>query len=499
MMFASKGLVPALLLSCALAAGAPAISTAGVPAGALAFLEPVPRLHLVENGNEALPLWAREGVRSAIIVHVDSRHNLLTDRRESDFGSLKGLLAAGDFAGLAAAGSGNTVLSDYDFDSYLAGAWHLGLAREIWWVYPLSREFDAAFLEEMKAFLAERQRGVFARSEIDAFRLEDRLIRGTLNGIPLTISRLEDVPSFTEPVVLDIDCEYFTGPLSADGPRGMKELLAAFRDTLARKRIRVSSALVSYSVEGHLLPLHLKYIGRVLQIWLQHPGEDAAFDVRAWDALWEGERAFFKGEYSYARFQFGKAADNLQAGPYASYYLAVTEFAEDNVQGALKRLDALAQKRPEFALGFITIGDYLYGGLKYPDAVRAYRMALPYRDRGPLLTRRNLGLPGNVLFNAGQYREAIEFYSTLLLLLPEETFLKSYLADAYKLAGEKDLAYNLYLEIWNKARSSFQAENQNFLGYFLELAEERGEILLSGEIRKEIAGLPARARPLGMQ
>ncbi len=187
------------------------------PAWPRAFVDPVERVYVMDAHSEALVAWAREGVRDAVVVHVDAHHDLMTPRGAEYFEPLRAALERGDWDALARAGAEGAEDPSYTLANYLAPAHHLGLVRHVWWVIPLPRSLDEAFLSWFRAYLTRQQAGVFGADEAAALRLEGRHVVGTLRGVPVTITAWPDLPSFEEPVLLDIDCDYFSGEPDVSG------------------------------------------------------------------------------------------------------------------------------------------------------------------------------------------------------------------------------------------------------------------------------------------
>lgn len=148
-------------------------------------------LHLIENHDEAYRIWVEAGVRDRVLVHVDAHHDLYGRWSES--------------------GSHRITIANYIFPALAEG-----LVRELVWVVP-----DGSWTTRRK------RRGVLrAVRRIDAGRAKLTGARGgecrlsaRVLGRPLTVCGLDDLPSFGEEVLLDVDVDYLVLP-EAGGRRG---------------------------------------------------------------------------------------------------------------------------------------------------------------------------------------------------------------------------------------------------------------------------------------
>lgn len=463
-----------------------------------AFLDPVEGVRLLENHYEALPLWAETGIKDAIVLHVDSHHDMLSNGKKEDFEPLRKMVESGDYRGMKRAGHDIYPGALYDYTNYLVPAYHLGIVREIWWVLPVQKPMDGDFLMKLQKFLGERQFGKFSMEEISQLRLEGAYIRGTLGGVPLTISRVESIPSFEEPVLLDLDCDYLVGDptwdLGADHrSSGMEQPLTDFLLSMRKKEIPVKRATVVYSVEGNYLPIHYRYVGTLLQKWLVDP--DAAEEILSsgsWKGFWEGERAFLKGDWEEAALLLSEpGVSSGETSPYAGLYLAFTEMLRGDRLRALSLMEDLVARAPEFSLAYLGMGDYYARSGEVETALDLYERLKQYPLIGTYLS---LSRAGHLHFNRGDAAAAVPYYGQLLELYPHRHRVRSYLGDAYFTLGEHRKAYDLYRKIWEEGEPTLQRVNPNYLPNFITSSLAVGDREMAVKALKALVDIDPSAK-----
>lgn len=177
-------------------------------------------VHLMENHDEALYVWAEQGVTKRPVVHVDAHADYFPARL-------------------------------VDVGSYLYHAREQGLMESFYWVLPEPTC--------RRPVLFDRAVGQLVRQGLTVSHSETspRVVIGNLNGMLTWVGPVDALPVLQQPVLLDIDVDYFTTPFISDRQHG--EGLVPWQtpdqllDSLSR-RVQWDTVTVSASVAGGYTP-----------------------------------------------------------------------------------------------------------------------------------------------------------------------------------------------------------------------------------------------------
>lgn len=237
----------------------------------------------MEDHDDAYYAWRQCGFRERILVHIDS-HMDWDWLREHD---PRDLLQAQTLTELDAmlkeqrrwTLSLRDRLDPIHIGNYIQPALREGIVREFYWVFPdvaISRTGEpSGILRMLRRMMRVNPSG------LRNLRLRDRRIHFEIDGQPVTACTLANLPRLSEPVLLDIDTDFFTaepteyvgtGRSGHDRWRQLpwiwpEELLVALRS----KELRTEFVTIAYSVEGGFTPLSYKYLGDELAARLLHP------------------------------------------------------------------------------------------------------------------------------------------------------------------------------------------------------------------------------------
>jgi len=443
-----------------------------------AFVDRLPDVSILENHHEALAVWARHGVSHATVVHVDSHHDMLTRQQPSDWQPLRKLMAQRDYETLKLLGDDLQAGRLYALSDYLVPAWDLGLVSEIWWVYPHAGPFDAKLLEQFRTYLAQRQLGMFAAEEIAGWRQEGPYLRGTLRGIAVTVSRIEDLPHFQQPVLLDIDCDYFVGdaglPAAFDlGALQMKDRVLNFISALRLKQLHVEVATIALSVNGDFLPLRYRYLGRLLAELLADEGYLERLDASPWREFWAAESAFDQRNAVTARAGFTHVAGQQHwLADQAVYNLALLSALSGDLPAAVHSVRQLAVRREPFAWGVFDIAEIAKRQRQFTVCEELNLWALGLQGRWEFEAHLNLG---RLYAEFRRWGEAERQFRAACRMHPQLDLPRVLLADSLMGLYRFEEALGLYRETWDKRDADIVYRDENYLPNLVKAA------LLSGD------------------
>jgi tetratricopeptide (TPR) repeat protein len=243
--------------ACGCGGGPPASAPAvPIPGGARVGVDPVPVVQAMENHSDSLVAWRRAGVHDRIVVHVDGHSDVdwlpdatIARLAAADPDELPGL----ELHPYTLDGSTHKKFAIWN---WIYPATRLGIVREFVWVVPdgtLSGPAAAGAL--VRDLILDRMQSI-SLDEAHTLRLENGTVRGTVLGIPWTVCELKSLRDPGEPVLLDIDLDYFTTrsattqEVTAHPWIKPLEVIASLRDA----GVRTDLATVSLSTMGGHLP-----------------------------------------------------------------------------------------------------------------------------------------------------------------------------------------------------------------------------------------------------
>lgn len=238
-------------------------------------------IHVHEKHSSALVAWRQDGVSDRIVVHLDAHADFdwLPDETvarmaatlPAELGSLESDPFRPDPNPLTRFGTGN----------FLYAAARLGILRELVWVVPDGTFDEAGARRRLVDDVLVGRMQMVSEEEARSFRAEGNRLRGTLLGVPVTICTLADLPEIAEPVLLDIDLDFFTvrsalSPSVDASPWILpREVFAA----LDARGIRAEVATVSLSTMSGSVPPEARWLGDEIRSRLRGdrgPAEDTA-------------------------------------------------------------------------------------------------------------------------------------------------------------------------------------------------------------------------------
>ena len=208
--------------------------------------------------------WARKGYRGMSLIHV-GEHDALSPLSEKTVKELGRHLHSKDWDALEKKLGEDRVGSP----DYLSAAVGLGIIKDIYWVIPYPFFGSAGGGEQARQFLVDRGL-VKDRSEADRFRMAGGCLAGSVRNTEITICAPDTMLFIREPVLLDLDMDFF--PVFAQG-RGINILegLKHFMDAIFARRYAVAEASIASPPAGESFDPAQTYIGAQVQEAFKKP------------------------------------------------------------------------------------------------------------------------------------------------------------------------------------------------------------------------------------
>ncbi len=427
------------------------------------------KVYLMENHNEALLAWFKEGVKDKVLIHLDTHGDIRYIRpREMKF-----VAEAKEAEDVLA----HTLMPNEPYHperfitiaNFLYAAVGLGVVKEIIWVVPdaelVVRNIDAARSRlEGSLFTSAR-----------SFEYKEGRWQGYAYGSKITITPLDNLPSVSGPVLLDMDVDLFTfdsfvDPHHISVPRIWPPEVF---DILLKKVPRPSVITICHSIQNGFTPLRFRYLGHWFEGLVR--GEDGS-KLEAWQWLKKGDLAFASGDAKraletyekglskvsdYAPLHFSKALaleslnnekkaqegfhEGSRLDPIYERHLFYRAQAQRVGGGSLKEAVALCrrflEKNPQDIPALFELGIALFWLGKYGEAEREWKKVLAISPKGVDA----LGFLGAVSLERGEPDEALKYLETSLARAPGS--LLSFfgrLQSAYKWRGEERTFLRLF-------------------------------------------------------
>ncbi len=257
--------------------------------------KPLRKVVKTESNSQTLMAWAEAGVRADVLIHIDGTDDLaifptaLHETIENTADHLERKNAEVVYRIATIIEKGGTVNIGMK----------AGMYDRVIWVLPSPASVTDLSLENFKQVLMTT-RG-YPAQELADFAISGRHITGTIAGVPLTITNIEDLEINDETALLDIDLAYFTGlqAASAEYRPGTAALLDFLR-VLKSKRVSAVMATVNRTAGFQPVPLDIRYFATVIEETLADPSLlENAFSGK-YGMMMEAEKSLTEGDFSKA-------------------------------------------------------------------------------------------------------------------------------------------------------------------------------------------------------
>lgn len=469
-------------------AGNPSSQRSPERAAARVGVDPVPLVHLLENHSSALIAWRRAGARDRVLVHFDGHADLdwIPDDTVARIAAIQPeeleTLELHPYALDA------TVHQRFAIWNFIYPAARLGMVRELVWVVPDGTLEDTASANRLFREILIDKLEMISLEEAQRFQAVGRTIRGQALGLPVLICELADLPAIDEPVLLDLDLDYFTTASAITmqvtrRPRiSPEDVLLALQE----RGIRTDLATISLSTIGGYMPAVNRWMGHYLQDRLRDPSTEPG----PWEAIRrEAVADMAEGQYesAIARFREIVEASPDDAGAWYGMSLALADAGEES--GASAARDRAVGLDPILEHDGLFEGDRLWLNHEYEAALALLRTYVERHPDGPFTAHAHRRI-GGCLMRLRRDDEAIEAYEETIARAPEHGDTLLDLAILYRARGDVSKAISLL----SRARRSLpdRATYAMALGrtYVLAGRLEEG----AAELRDAVERRPCSAR-----
>ena len=412
---------------------------------ARAGLEPIERIHCMEDDDGAYDVWKAVGVSDRILVHFDGHldFNWITDRSADE------LLTAGsseELDRLIAQVSvwnldGRPLRTRVNITNFIYPAIKHGIVREFFWVIPDPFWATQPARQAIRQALQRKMR-LWPPADFGPVTVSESGITLTVLRCPLTVCTLEHLPRFSETVLLDIDVDYFVtlrseGPVPYHDPRPVAPWIwpSRFLERLKAAQLPTDLVTIAYSVNAGYTPLRYKYFGDHLREALRDPDGPVSDEPRAHtaaEAFREATCALDQGNVGVARDWWAKM---VSRDPSYRTLHATPGWREETSrrwQSALSVHDRMREVDPEWHSPHLGRGRALWNLRRCDQAEEAFETACALSP-GPTSATHWLG---RCAYRRGQWESAYSFWMKSVEQDPEDA--RSWLGLAHLAARRGD-------------------------------------------------------------
>ncbi|NGP46776.1 hypothetical protein G4V62_18190 [Bacillaceae bacterium SIJ1] len=240
-------------------------------------------IHVIDDHDEAYYIWKENNISKATLLHIDA-HSDIQDEKELHIGS------------------------------FIRHAINTNIVNSYYWIIP--KDFHKNKFRHTEVLLHLQFNGT---QNIKV--LKNGVITGKLNDCEIWVGPYDLLPKINEPVLLDIDIDYFiTSPTFV----GYKESLSIWEQPkelirfLEKNNILNKIITICTSIQGGYTPFQWKCLADYIQFLITENKE--LFPI---DKLSKGACLFHNNQYEYARKYFLSLLNENEYTMEGSYVLAI--------------------------------------------------------------------------------------------------------------------------------------------------------------------------------
>lgn len=401
---------------------------------------------IMEDHSDSFIAWRRAKVKQRTVVHIDG-HIDLEWMSDSDLKRIFDARTEEEIKRLQLdpLHFEERSLKPLSIMNYLYPAIREGMVKELYWVLPDALLSEEPLLKQFKNHLIETL-GRVSIEDLESFRVQEGVIKGEIYGVPLTVCKLFDLPSFKGTVILDIDVDYFDPPM-VEGRVGVpsiwpEELVAL----LKAKGVRSDIISICYSVKGGYLPLEYRFLGDDLADLFRRSEDRSPHLVQIRRHKRAGHVFRSKKMYEEAAQEFQKALTLNPKDASLHYGLGMIYRLSGKVDEASMALAQAIALDPIYSHALPFDADYLVNKRMYEEALALQEKVLVRNPR----YLKGIYEAGFCSSQLGKLEKAAGHYQTFINLCPDFYLTHFNLGVVYsrqKQFGKEEEAYSRALKL----------------------------------------------------
>ncbi|MCK4538659.1 MAG: hypothetical protein KAV42_07685 [Candidatus Krumholzibacteria bacterium] len=391
----------------------------------IALNDPINKISRSETNAEVLQSWVIADSKADVLIHIDSSDDMRvfppsyeeTIKNAADHLRRKNILVVDQIASFIE--QGGTVNLGHK----------AGLFKRVIWVLPAKRSVGIGSVDNLKNVLCEKR--PYTRANLTDFVSDGKHVNGTIGGIPVTFSNIEDLEvGPDETAIIDIDLGFFLGQKAQDpeGRMGTRVLLDFLR-ILKRKKIATSQVSINLGAIGGAIPYDLRFFGGVITEVMADPSILEGALPQKYTMMLEAEDALITGNYERATALYGHLTEKCPNDAGLFFSRAVAQAFNGDGESAAESIFGAYDLDTNYLRGFFQLARVLAVNGK----VEAGEKILSSPGLGKLINQDELDYQrGIFFFNARDFYTALTYLELISTRRPEDFALRTVMYQAYK-------------------------------------------------------------------
>ncbi len=332
-------------------------------------------IYLIEDHDEALKIWRRRGVKGRDLIHIDAHIDLKAPAARPIEDVLEDAQSVRDVKkGLEELIAFRWYEKDLGkqthIGNYIYPALRQGIVRDFYWVVPGRLKDFRSQARLIKDSLRH------ALGDVASLRIKKRpgLLVAAYLGHKIVVCCLDSLPFLREPVLLDVDTDFFVTPsLRAAEPTRFIGCHRAWisppvvAGLLRTKGVRSMLTTIAYSTRGGFTPTRFRYLGDVFaQAWRAYPTS------RRLKKKEEAAGAFAAFEKSGSALLYRRAIRLDPGLRYADNHLGYLYLARRRLRRAQREFVRILKADPTHAGAWLGCGDLALARHENKKALACY-------------------------------------------------------------------------------------------------------------------------------
>ncbi|MBN2185627.1 MAG: hypothetical protein JW746_09895 [Candidatus Krumholzibacteriota bacterium] len=401
----------------------------------VAFHDPVDKVSQVETNAEVLKAWVTNDAKADVLIHIDTSDDIRvfpasfdeTIKNSADHLKRKNVDVVEQIASFIE--GGGTVNLGYK----------TGLYKRVIWVLPATASVGANPVSFLKKALIEN-RG-YRNADLGNLEKDGKNISGTLAGIPITVTRLEDLEvGAEETAIIDIDLGYFLGQKAQDEEQRMgTRVLFDFLRILRRNNILTSQVTINLSSINNLVPMDMRFFGKVIEDALRDPKIVEGTVPERYSMMMDAEEALLEGQFAQSEAIYKVLSERYPDDAGLFFSLAVVQGFQGKGKESSEALGKAYGNDTAYIRGFFQLARVL----AVNDKLVAGQEILKSSELKAIIPQDELDYQmGLFFFNARAYHDAITYLELVLQSRRDDFALKTVLYKAYKAVDDTQKMYS---------------------------------------------------------
>ncbi|MBU8921706.1 MAG: hypothetical protein KOO63_07780 [Bacteroidales bacterium] len=387
--------------------------------------EPINKISRSETNSEVLQSWVIADSKADVLIHIDSSDDMRvfpasyreTIKNAADHLKRKNVLVVDQIASFIE--KGGTINLGHK----------AGLFKRVIWVLPAKQSIGIGTVENLKRVLYEKR--PYTKDDLKDLVSDGKHVNGTISGIPVTFSNLEDLEiGPKETAIIDIDLGFFLGQKAQDpeGRMGTRVLLDFLR-VLKRKNIPTSQVSINLGSVSGAIPYDLRFFGGVITEVMGDPSILEGALPQKYTMMLEAEDALITGNYERAIALYGLLTEKCPGDAGLFFSLAVAQGFNGDGEAAVESIFSAYDIDTTYLRGFFQLARVLAVSGK----VEAGEQILSSSGLSKLINRDELDYQkGIFFFNAGDFYNALTYLELIGTKRPKDFALRTVMYQAYK-------------------------------------------------------------------